>query len=47
MRWLTFFALAALAQPGITRISPYDPDNALRRDNVTGLIYEYYNEVGS
>jgi hypothetical protein len=42
MRWLTLFAPAALA-----RISPYDPDDALRPDNITGLVYEYYNEIGS
>ncbi|KAL4950994.1 hypothetical protein BDW69DRAFT_186804 [Aspergillus filifer] len=40
MRWLAFFALAALVRPGITRISPYDPDNALRPDNVTRLHSE-------
>ncbi|KAL2838470.1 hypothetical protein BJY01DRAFT_250970 [Aspergillus pseudoustus] len=47
MRGLRFFALAALAVPAIARISPYDPDDALRPDNVTGLVYEYYNEIGS
>jgi hypothetical protein len=47
MRWLTVFAPAALARPGIARISPYDPDDALRPDNITGLVYEYYNEIGS
>ncbi|KAL3472551.1 hypothetical protein BJX99DRAFT_262229 [Aspergillus californicus] len=47
MRWLSFFALAALARPGIAWISPYDPDDALRPINITGLVYEYYNEIGS
>ncbi|KAL3467209.1 hypothetical protein BJX64DRAFT_192365 [Aspergillus heterothallicus] len=47
MRWSILFALAALTRPSFSRVSPYDPDDALRPDNVTGLVYEYYNEIGS
>lgn len=39
--------LLLLVQPVVSRISPYDPDDNLRPDNVTGLEYKYYDKIGS
>jgi hypothetical protein len=49
MRLLTFLpgALLLLAQPVVSRLSPYNPDDNLRPDNVTGLDYKYYDQIGS
>jgi hypothetical protein len=41
------YLLLLLVQPVFSRISPYDIDNNLRPDNITGLDYSYYSDTGS
>ncbi|KLJ11580.1 hypothetical protein EMPG_13249 [Blastomyces silverae] len=47
MKWAFLAVAALLAQPGISRISPYDRLDSERPDNVTGLDFFYYSDVGS
>ncbi|KAJ5807900.1 hypothetical protein N7474_009169 [Penicillium riverlandense] len=41
------YLIPLLVQPVFSRISPYDIDNNLRPDNITGLDYSYYSHTGS
>ncbi|OAX85513.1 hypothetical protein ACJ72_00102 [Emergomyces africanus] len=45
MKWTLVAAL--LAQPALSRISPYDREDSERPDNVTGLDFYYYHSVGT